>query len=133
MSIRTARQSSTIQATERLTKGGFAEFVDNVDTRARTKIHLISPSGGLTPGRCARWAGVTVAIDNIDKLGAKPDLLGMSVTVSVMYVSRERYVCLTGENLAGWIWKRKTLLFLPPALRTDYRIAGLARSTFHKT
>jgi hypothetical protein len=101
MSIRTARQSSTIKATERLTKRGVAKFVDNVDTRARRKIHLISPSGGYRLDHARRWAGFTVAIDNIDKLGAKPGLLAMGrLTVSVVYVSRERYVCLTAENLA---------------------------------
>ena len=77
-------------------------------------------------------AGVTVAIDNIDKLGAKPGLLGMGrLTVSVAYVSRERYVCLTGKNLAGWVSRHKTLLFLPPALRIDSDFR-LARSTFTK-
>src|SRR5262245_47845213 len=40
MSIWKARQSSTIQATEPLAQCGFAAFVDNVDTRARRKIHV---------------------------------------------------------------------------------------------
>jgi hypothetical protein len=69
MSIGTARQSSTLGATERVTQHGFAEFVDNVDTRARRKIHFISPSVAsyrLDGARC--WGGgTTVAIDNIDK------------------------------------------------------------------
>ena len=80
---------------------------------------FISPSGGYRLDGTRRWAGVTVAIDNIDKLGAKPGLLGVGrLTVSVAYVSRERYVCLTGKNLAGWELLTKTLLFLPPALGT---------------
>ena len=64
MSIGTARQSSTIRAMEGLTKRGFAEFVDNVDTRARRKIHfiLLLEHGA----RC--WGGTTVPIDNIDKV-----------------------------------------------------------------
>src|SRR5215813_12339446 len=40
MSIGTARQSSTIRVTERLAQRGFVAFVDNVDTRARRKIHV---------------------------------------------------------------------------------------------
>ena len=49
-------------------------------------------------------AGVTVAIDNIDKLGAKPGLLGMGrLTVSVTYVSRERY-----------FYRATKLCFFPP-------------------
>ena len=65
MSIGTARQSSTIRAMEGLTKRGFAEFVDNVDTRARRKIHfiLLLELWGALLGR-----GTTLAIDNIDKV-----------------------------------------------------------------
>jgi hypothetical protein len=64
MSTGTARQSSTIRAVEGLTRRGFAEFVDNVDTRARGKIHfiLLLEHGA----RC--WGGTTVPIDNIDKV-----------------------------------------------------------------
>src|SRR5262249_28103070 len=40
MSIWRARQSSTIRARKALQNGGFAAFVDNVDTRARIKIHV---------------------------------------------------------------------------------------------
>src|SRR5262245_4174333 len=40
MSIWRARQSSTIRARNALQNGGFAAFVDNVDTRARRKIHV---------------------------------------------------------------------------------------------
>ena len=57
MSIRAAHKSSTIRAMERLTKRGFAEFVDNVDTRARRKIHFIRPSGACP----ALGRGTTVA------------------------------------------------------------------------
>src|SRR5262245_24904826 len=40
MSIWRARQSSTIRARKALQNEGFAAFVDNVDTRARRKIHI---------------------------------------------------------------------------------------------
>jgi hypothetical protein len=71
MSMRTAHKSSTIRAAEGLTKRGFAEFVDNVDTRARRQIHLSSLFSGSSAAwtvlsRC-RGRDTTVAIDNIDK------------------------------------------------------------------
>jgi Primase C terminal 2 (PriCT-2) len=67
MSIGAAHKSSTIRATEGLTTRGFAEFVDNVDTRARRKIHLISPPGAsyrLDGARC--WGGGTAVANVID-------------------------------------------------------------------
>jgi hypothetical protein len=72
MSIRKAHKSSTIWATEGLTKRGFAKFVDNVDTRARIQIHLsLSILEYLTawPVRRCWWRwGTTITIDNIDKV-----------------------------------------------------------------
>jgi hypothetical protein len=52
----------------------------------------------------------------VDKLGASPCLLGRGTfdRFSVAYVSRERYVCLTGKNLAGLVSRHKTLLFFGP-------------------
>jgi len=55
-----------------------------------------------------------------------------NVTVSAMYVSRERYVCLTGEKLAGWNISRKKFCFFCPPPQSDSDLR-LARSYFHKT
>ena len=66
MSIWTARQSSTIGATERLAQRGFAEFVDNVDTRARIQIHLpLFILDQLTTSTVLSLLGSS-SIDNID-------------------------------------------------------------------
>src|SRR6516162_9606252 len=58
MSIWRARQSSTIRARKALQNEGFAAFVDNVDTRARRKIHVaLSFCYICRPGRFFRAAG----------------------------------------------------------------------------
>jgi hypothetical protein len=57
---------------------------------------------------------ITVAIDNIDKLGGEArSARHGTLAVSVAYVSRERYVCLTGENLAGLIIAPQNFAFFP--------------------
>ena len=69
-------------------------------------------------------AGRDASLAHAKSLGAKPGPLGMGVTVSVTYVSRERYVCLTGENLAGWKIAQKIFAFFAPPPPERIRISG---------
>ena len=134
MSIGTARQSSTIRATERRTKCGFAEFVDNVDTRARIQIHLLlSLLDHLPPGRLASVLGRHLPSTISTNWSAKPGLLGMGRfnRFGCVLIVEERYVCLTAESLAGLVIATKLCFFSPPPSEriSDLR---LARGTFTK-
>src|SRR5262245_56656089 len=75
MSIWRAHRSSTIRARKALQTGGSTAFVDNVDTRARRKIHVALSFCYIyrLEGSFAHWAeATTVAIDNIDKTVSAP-------------------------------------------------------------
>jgi hypothetical protein len=63
-----------------LTNGGVAAFVDNVDTRARRKIHVALSFCyicRLDGSFALLGRGTTVAIDNIDKAASGPSAEGI--------------------------------------------------------
>src|SRR5262245_47202564 len=74
MSTWRARQSSTIRARKASQNERLATFVDNVDTRARRKIHVALSFCYICRLDCsfALTRDTTVAIDNIDKSGIVP-------------------------------------------------------------